>query len=182
MTGTSKRVVGNISSIFDVRTRFEGTDRETHVIDFRLGDTPRKKDKNGEWQDGEALFTDVTAWGRLAQNIAESFNVGDRVFVEGREEMKPAYTNSSGEERPAKPFVTAHFAGHEVSRHAAHSERVPKDKSQGNNGPSQSKKQTANSQAGSSSQASSETKSQNDGASTDDEPDFGNLLDDDLPF
>lgn len=42
------------------------------VVNLSIGDTPRRKDERGEWVDaGETLWVEVTAWGDLAEQIAE---------------------------------------------------------------------------------------------------------------
>lgn len=112
-------IVGTVGSIHDKRN--VGQDN-TSVIDFSVGVTPRKRDGN-QWVDGETYWVPCTAWGRLADNIEQSFRVGDRVFVHGRKDMKPGYTTRDGEERPARPFLTADFAGLELFFDPAHSTR-----------------------------------------------------------
>lgn len=113
-------LVGNVGRVYDLRT--VGSENRK-VIDFTIAVTPRKK-VGDEWTDGDTYWSTVTAWGRLAENIAESFNAGDRVFVYGRTEMKPGYTNREGVEVDARPIIVAEFAGHEVSFNAATSARV----------------------------------------------------------
>jgi single-strand DNA-binding protein len=49
---------------------------------FSVAVTPRRL-VNGEWKDGEPSFPRVTAWGPMAENVAESLRKGDRVIVTG---------------------------------------------------------------------------------------------------
>lgn len=49
---------------------------------FSVAVTPRRL-VNGQWQDGDASFPRVTAWGPMAENAAESLRKGDRVIVTG---------------------------------------------------------------------------------------------------
>ena len=69
-------LVGNVGRVYDLRT--VGSENRK-VIDFTIAVTPRKK-VGDEWTDGDTYWSTVTAWGRLAENIAESFNAGDRIF------------------------------------------------------------------------------------------------------
>lgn len=112
-------IVGNIGRVYELRTVGKNN---TPVIDFSIAVTPRKKDGD-EWVDGETYWVTVTAWNKLAENVAESFNAGDRVFVVGRTDMKEGYTNKNGEEQPARPIVIADFAGLEISYAPAESKR-----------------------------------------------------------
>jgi len=115
----NQTLVGSIGRVYDLRT--VGRDNQ-EVIDFTVAVTPRKK-VDGEWTDGETYWITVTAWGKLAKNVSESFNSGDRVFVYGRTDMKNGYTNKEGVEVPARPIVIAEFTGLELSFHPAHSDR-----------------------------------------------------------
>src|SRR3954452_22407039 len=52
---------------------------------FRMASTERRFDvATDSWQDGESVFIQVTCWRRLAQNVGNSLDKGDRVFVSGR--------------------------------------------------------------------------------------------------
>lgn len=43
------------------------------VANMSIGDTPRRKDEQGNWVDaGETLWIEVTAWGDLAEQLAEA--------------------------------------------------------------------------------------------------------------
>ncbi|MDX3214548.1 single-stranded DNA-binding protein [Streptomyces sp. ME02-6991-2B] len=54
------------------------------VAKFRVASTPRTFDKQtNEWRDGDGLFLTVSAWRRLAENIAETLHRGNRVIVTG---------------------------------------------------------------------------------------------------
>ena len=53
---------------------------------------------NGEWQDQDPAFLNVTAWDQLGENVASSLAKGTRVVVTGRLEQR-TYTTQSGESR-----------------------------------------------------------------------------------
>jgi single stranded DNA-binding protein len=116
-------IVGNIGSVYEMRT--VGKDQRA-VIDFTVAVTPRKK-VDDDWVDGDTYWANVTAWGKLAENISTSFRSGDRVFVKGRTDMKAGYENKAGEQVPARPMLTADFAGLELGNHSAKSDRVKRD-------------------------------------------------------
>ena len=111
-------IVGNVGKKWDKRTTKNGDS----VINFAVGATPRKK-VDDEWVDGTPYWIKVVAWGKLADNIEESFNIGDRVFVSGRMEQSPNYENEEGEEQKGSPILRAEFAGLEISRYVAHSDK-----------------------------------------------------------
>lgn len=106
----SQIIVGTVGNIYEPRT--VGKENRT-VVDFSVAVTPRKRNLEGEWEDGETYWVNCTAWQRLAENIVATWKKGDRVFVYGRTEMKPGYTDKEGVERPGRPIVTADFAGHD---------------------------------------------------------------------
>lgn len=119
----NQTLVGSVGRVYDLRT--VGQDKQ-EVIDFTVAMTPRKK-IDGEWTDGVTYWLTITAWGKLAKNISESFNSGDRVIVYGRTDMKPAYTNKEQVEVPARPILIAEFAGLELSYNPAHSDRPARE-------------------------------------------------------
>jgi single-strand DNA-binding protein len=52
---------------------------------FRLASTERRYDAStASWRDGESVFIHVTCWRRLAENVSNSLDKGDRVIVSGR--------------------------------------------------------------------------------------------------
>lgn len=73
-------VHGNLTG--DPELRF--TPNGKAVIRFTVAQNPRVKNRNGEWTDGTASFFPVQAWGKMAENVAESLSRGDRVTVNGR--------------------------------------------------------------------------------------------------
>src|SRR5690606_36520661 len=45
--------------------------------------TPRRRNANGDWEDGETSFFNCSAWRDLGENIAASISKGNRVVVTG---------------------------------------------------------------------------------------------------
>ncbi|MDP9444587.1 MAG: single-stranded DNA-binding protein [Actinomycetota bacterium] len=54
------------------------------VASFRVGTTPRIRDGRGGFKDGETVWTSVTCWRTLAQNVKASVHTGDPVVVVGK--------------------------------------------------------------------------------------------------
>lgn len=111
---SEQTIVGQVGNVYDLRDTKGGN----KVIDFSVAVTPRKKEGD-KWVDGDTTWFSVTAWGRLAENIRDSFQKGDRVFVRGRCETKPGYTkkNQDGSESEVgpRPVLIAEYAGHELA-------------------------------------------------------------------
>ena len=53
------------------------------VCSFGIAWTPRRRNPNGEWEDGDTSFFNCSAWRDLGENIAASINKGNRVVVTG---------------------------------------------------------------------------------------------------
>lgn len=74
-------LIGNLVESPEVQVTQAGTSRAR----FRVASTERRRDPVTEtWQDGESVFVQVTCWRRLAENVANSLEKGDRVIVSGR--------------------------------------------------------------------------------------------------
>ena len=74
-------VSGNLTKDPDLRW----TNGGTAVTNLRVASSERIRDpKTHEWKDGPTAYFDVTAWGRLAENVCEVLQKGDRIVAEGR--------------------------------------------------------------------------------------------------
>jgi len=74
-------LVGNLTD--DPELRY--TPNGVAVTNFRLAVTPRVKDPDGSWRNGETSFIPVNVWRDIAENVAESdIRKGARVLVTGR--------------------------------------------------------------------------------------------------
>src|SRR5215510_13844791 len=89
-------LVGNRTD--DPELRF--TSNGTAVANFRLAVTPRLRDDNGGWRDGETLCFGVNVWRQYAENVAGSLSKGNRVLVAGRLRQRTCET-PEGEKRSA---------------------------------------------------------------------------------
>lgn len=55
------------------------------------------KDQGGHWVDGPTVWLQVTAFGRVAENVVRSLHKGDRVVVTGRVKPETWTNRQSGE-------------------------------------------------------------------------------------
>jgi single-strand DNA-binding protein len=53
------------------------------VCTIRLACSARRKNAEGGYEDTSTVFYEGTAWGALAENLAESLRKGDRLLVHG---------------------------------------------------------------------------------------------------
>ena len=74
-------VVGNLGNQPEARFTQSGT----ATLNFSIGCTPRRKDRNSDrWEDdGAPLWITVTLWGDEAERLADVLHTGDRVSVNG---------------------------------------------------------------------------------------------------
>jgi single-strand DNA-binding protein len=80
----------------DAEAKF--TQSGTQITSFRfVVSPPGRKDKNGEWAD-ESDWYQVTAFGKLAERVAEMALKGTRLVVIGPLSQRP-YETSAGEKR-----------------------------------------------------------------------------------
>jgi single-strand DNA-binding protein len=74
------------------------------VASFGLAYNKRKRSADGTWEDGDPAFFDVTCWGKLAENVSESIQKGNRVVVTGRLDQR-SWENQEGEKRSKVEIV-----------------------------------------------------------------------------
>jgi single-strand DNA-binding protein len=87
-------VVGNL--VDDPELRF--TPQGVAVANFRVAVSPRIKDANGQWKDGDTSFFRVSCWRQLAENVAETLTRGSRTMIVGRLKMRQ-WETQEGEKR-----------------------------------------------------------------------------------
>jgi single-strand DNA-binding protein len=73
-------IAGNL--VDDPQLRFTTSGQAVALL--RIASTPRRRDRVGQWSDGNTTFLDAEAWGTPATNAAECLAKGDRVVVTGR--------------------------------------------------------------------------------------------------
>lgn len=80
------------------------------VVNVRVADTPRSLNREtGQWENGTSLWLRASAWGPLAENIANSVRKGDRVTLTGRLTQHD-YVNRNGEQRHRIELAIEDFA------------------------------------------------------------------------
>jgi single-strand DNA-binding protein len=102
---TTASLVGNTTR--DVELRYTNTGKA--VASFGMAVGSRRKNDAGQWEDGDTSFYDVTCWGTLAENVAESITKGTRVVVSGRLQQR-SWEDKEGNKR-SKVEVVADAIG-----------------------------------------------------------------------
>lgn len=59
----------------------------------------RKNESTGQWEDSDTLWLDVTAFGKLAENLVESTQKGDLVVATGKLKTDEWQDRDSGQKR-----------------------------------------------------------------------------------
>lgn len=77
--------------------QFRKTPNGTPVTSFTVANTPRKN-KNGEWTDGDTQWFRVFVWNYEAAGTAVALKKGDKVIVTGRFQISN-YVDKEGKER-----------------------------------------------------------------------------------
>ena len=86
-------LVGNLTA--DPELRF--TPSGLAVANLRIAVTPRTRQQDGTWTQGETTFHTVTVWRDQAEHAAESLTKGTRVLVVGRPKQR-SWTDQDGTE------------------------------------------------------------------------------------
>lgn len=107
-------VTGNVGADPKAKT----TPLGTPVTDLRVAVTPRRKPKGSEeWVDLPTLWFQVSAWGKLGDNVAASVKRGDRVVVTGTLSVS-SWKTEAGEDRSSLE-INATRVGLDLSRATA---------------------------------------------------------------
>jgi single-strand DNA-binding protein len=102
-------VAGRVGKDPDQRTTKSGE----LWLSFRLASTPRIRDEQGRWSDGETSWYSVNAYGALARNAADSLHHGERVLVTGDLTVR-SWTNGEGR-TVLTPTIRAAAIGHDLT-------------------------------------------------------------------
>jgi single-strand DNA-binding protein len=105
MADTTVTVAGNCTG--EPVTRFSAAGAA--VVSFAVAVTARKRNEaTGKWEDGDTSFFDVSCFGRLAENVAESVSKGKRIVVVGA--LKQSKWEKDGEKRSKIEIVADEVA------------------------------------------------------------------------
>ena len=103
--GNTVNVVGNASR--DPELRF--TPSGQAVANFGLAVNRRWQNRQtSEWEEAVSFF-DITCWGQLAENVAESIQKGTRVVVDGRLDQR-SWETEQGDKRSKVEIVADEVA------------------------------------------------------------------------
>lgn len=105
----------------DVSLRQAG---RAEVASFRVGTTPRVRDAQGGYRNDETVWTSVTCWRQLAQNVKESVHVGDPVVVIGKTRVE-RWVGPEGEKRE-RYFVEATTVCHDLAKGTSVFRKTPR--------------------------------------------------------
>jgi single-strand DNA-binding protein len=87
-------LVGNLTADPELRSTPTGLE----VANLRLAVTPRTRQADGSWTQGETSFHTVTVWRDQATNTVETLTKGARVIVVGRPKQR-TWTDQDGTTR-----------------------------------------------------------------------------------
>ena len=93
---TAITIAGNLTT--DPELRF--TPQGKPCTDVQVAVNKRVKQPDGTWSDGPTSYYRCTAWGQLAEHVAESLTRGARVIVQGRLGIRE-YETRDGQRRTA---------------------------------------------------------------------------------
>jgi single-strand DNA-binding protein len=84
-------LVGNLTTDPELRSTPSGL----QVANLRIAVTPRTRQEDGTWAQGETSFHTVTVWRDQAEHAAETLTKGARVLVVGRPKER-SWTDQDG--------------------------------------------------------------------------------------
>ena len=80
MVDNTVTIVGNLTADPEVRV----TDGGATLAEIRIAQNKRKRNSDGSWEEGDAMYFQGTVWNDMAENAAASLQKGMRVIVVGR--------------------------------------------------------------------------------------------------
>lgn len=89
-------ITGNL--VYD--PEFSGGNGKKSRAKFRIASTPRHRDPDGTWVDGDTTFLDVVCFASLAENVVQSLGRGSPVIVNGRLQTRTVERSVESEGRP----------------------------------------------------------------------------------
>lgn len=97
-----------------VGTKVELREGNVPWVLFRVASTPSYFDQTSrQWRDLETIWISVKAWRNLAQNVAESLEVGDPIIAIGKVRTEK-WTTQDGESREST-VLEASLIGHDLT-------------------------------------------------------------------
>ena len=119
---TLPRINGAFGIVKEPEVRFSQSGN--CVLNLRGKANKRVRDSNGAWSDGPTpLFIDITVFGKIAENLADSISKGDTVMVDGVLEQQEWDDKTTGEKR-SKVVIIADEVGVSTRWGTAKSQRM----------------------------------------------------------
>lgn len=91
-------ISGEFGVVQDPDIRF--SDNGSAWIKLRGVAKDRRKNQNGEWEDGDPCYMDIVVGGKAAEHLAESITKGDAIVVTGKLSQRE-WKNDSGQTQKA---------------------------------------------------------------------------------
>jgi|DEB0MinimDraft_6_1074348.scaffolds.fasta_scaffold33907_4 single-strand DNA-binding protein len=91
-------ISGEFGVVQDPDIRF--SDNGSAWIKLRGVAKDRRKNQNGEWEDGDPCYIDIVIGGKAAEHLAESITVGDAIIVTGQLTQRE-WKNDNGQTQKA---------------------------------------------------------------------------------
>lgn len=85
------------------------------IANLRMATNKRRKLDNGDWEDVDTTWWTVSAFGTLAQNIADTLAKGDAVIVVGNIKQREWTDKTTGDKRTAMEVI-ANQVGPDLSK------------------------------------------------------------------
>lgn len=105
--------ITTIQGLVATTPRHIKTDDGIDISSFRLVSTQRRFNREiSQWEDANANWYSVVAFRRLAGNVAECINKGDRVVITGRLKVKDW---DNGEKTGTSIEIEAEAIGHDLN-------------------------------------------------------------------
>ncbi|MFF2954310.1 single-stranded DNA-binding protein [Kitasatospora sp. NPDC057965] len=91
----------------------------------------RKNDQTGQWEDGDTLWIDGTAWQQLAEHVAETLTQGMEVLVSGEPRTE---TWEKDGQKHSRVSLTIRSIGPSLAYATAKVQKAQRDSQQGGTG------------------------------------------------
>jgi single-strand DNA-binding protein len=119
MANPTITIIGNLAQDPDIKFTQSGK----AVVKFTVVTSRSIKNDDGSWESKDTTFWNVSAWDKLAENIADSLMKGDEAIVSGIAYTAEWEDKATGEKR-SRIEVTANSVGVGLKRYPAQVKRT----------------------------------------------------------